>query len=111
MSKPDISVIVVNWRVRDLLEKCLFSIEKHAKNANIEVLVVDNDSRDGTSEMIMVEHSYVRMIALPKNEGFATANNLAFKQARGRYMFLLNISFLLLFYWLIINSVLRPVSS
>lgn len=90
MSRPDISVIIVNWRVRDLLEKCLFSIEKYGRNANIEVLVVDNDSRDGTSEMIMVEHSYVRMIALPKNLGFATANNMAFEIAKGRYMLLLN---------------------
>jgi N-acetylglucosaminyl-diphospho-decaprenol L-rhamnosyltransferase len=90
INKPEISVIIVNWKVRALLEKCLDSIIANRAGINVEIIVVDNDSRDGTSEMIMAEYSDVRMIALPRNHGFAAANNLALKQAHGKYMLLLN---------------------
>ncbi|MBT6691505.1 glycosyltransferase family 2 protein [Candidatus Parcubacteria bacterium] len=89
-SKPEVSVIIVNWKVRPLLEKCLDSIIANSEGVDIEIILVDNDSRDGTSEMVMAEYPQVRMIALPRNHGFAAANNLALKQARGKYLFLLN---------------------
>jgi GT2 family glycosyltransferase len=90
MSKPDLSIIIVNWKVRALLEKCLDSILQNKDGLNLEIIVVDNDSKDGTSEMIMVEYADVTMIALPKNIGFAAANNLALKQASSDLIFLLN---------------------
>lgn len=90
MAKPDISVIIVNWKVRPLLEKCLNSILTHQEGVNLEIFVVDNDSCDGSPEMVMLEYPQVKMIALPSNHGFAKANNLALKQAQGRFLFLLN---------------------
>jgi GT2 family glycosyltransferase len=90
MTRPDISLIIVNWKVRPLLEKCLNSILVHRGGVNLEILVVDNDSCDGSPEMIMSEYPEVKMIALPSNHGFAKANNLAIKQAQGRWLFLLN---------------------
>lgn len=90
MSRPDFSIIIVNWKVRALLEKCLFSIYQNNTEANFEIIVVDNDSRDGTSEMVMVQFPKVKMIALTHNSGFARANNLAIQQARGKYLFILN---------------------
>ena len=90
MSKPDLSIIIVNWKVRALLEKCLNSVLKNSDNLNLEIIVVDNDSQDGTSEMIMMDYEEVIMIALPKNIGFAAANNLALKQAKSELIFLLN---------------------
>ena len=89
-NKPEISVIIVNWKVRPLVEKCLDSIIANSAGIDVEIIVVDNDSRDGTSEMVMAEYPDVRMIALPRNHGFAAANNLALKQARGKYLFFLN---------------------
>ena len=90
MSKPDLSIIIVNWKVRALLEKCLNSILQNKDGLNLEIIVVDNDSKDGTSEMIMIEYDDVTMVALPKNIGFAAANNLALKQATSDIIFLLN---------------------
>lgn len=90
MEKVEISIVIVNWKVRPLLEKCLKSVLADTKDFVTEIFVVDNDSRDGTSEMIMAEYPAVTMIALPYNRGFAKANNLALKQATGKYLFLLN---------------------
>lgn len=90
MSQVKISIIIVNWKVRPLLEKCLNSILADTENISKEIFVVDNDSRDGTPEMIMADYHQVTMIALPRNRGFARANNLALKQSSGEYIFLLN---------------------
>ena len=89
-TEPIISVIIVNWKVRKLLEKCLQAVISETKDYSREIFVVDNDSRDSTSEMVMSEFPEVTMIALPSNHGFARANNLALRQARGKYLFLLN---------------------
>jgi len=86
----DITVIIVNWKVRDLLEQSLKSILLNKDGLSLEIYVVDNDSRDGTSEMIMMEYPEIKVIAMPRNLGFAKANNIAIKQAKGEYIFLLN---------------------
>ena len=86
----DISIIIVNWKVRPLLKKCLDSILKYKDNLNIEIFVIDNDSRDGSPEMIMADYPSINMIALSSNQGFAKANNLGIKQAKGKYILLLN---------------------
>ncbi len=88
--KPDISIIIVNWKVRALLEECLNSIIRYSDGINLDIIVVDNDSQDGTSEMLIMEFPMVRVIALPKNLGFAAANNLALEQIRSDLIFLLN---------------------
>lgn len=88
--KPDLSIIIVNWKVRYLLEKCLDSIYAYAGKYNIEVVVIDNDSRDGTAEMVMVQYPEVIMIALPSNNGFAKANNLGIKRSSSDLVMLLN---------------------
>ena len=87
--QPQISIIIVNWKVRPKLEKCLNSILADTREITKEIFVVDNDSRDGTPEMIMAEYPQVTMISLPYNHGFAQANNLAMRQASGKYLFLL----------------------
>lgn len=86
----DITVVIVNWKVRDLLEKNLKAILANKDGLDIEIYVVDNDSRDGTSEMIMMEFPDVKVLAMARNLGFAKANNLAIKQAKGKYIFVLN---------------------
>lgn len=88
--KPQVSVIIVNWKVRKLLEKCLHSIFNQIDPKLVEVIVVDNDSHDGTSEMLISEFPQVRVIAMAHNTGFAYANNLALKIAYGDLIVLLN---------------------
>ncbi|MFH1456799.1 MAG: glycosyltransferase family 2 protein, partial [Patescibacteria group bacterium] len=86
----DISIIIVNWKVKDLLEKCLRSIFEQTKNISFEVFVVDNNSGDGSVEMVREKFPQVALAASAENLGFAKGNNLAIKKSRGRYVLLLN---------------------
>jgi len=71
-----LSIIIVNWNVRQLLNKCLKSIFKFADDLKIEVIVIDNDSGDGTVEMVQQNFPQVQLTASQVNLGFAKANNL-----------------------------------
>ena len=98
----DLSIVIVSWNVRALLEQCLRSIggigSPHAPTSSspteidrpIEVIVVDNSSADGSAAMLRSEFPSVRMIANANNRGFAAANNQGIAVARGRYVMLLN---------------------
>jgi len=88
-----LSVIIVSWNVRELLKKCLCSLEREAELLNgweVECLVVDNASTDGTPDMLRREFPKVQLIANQKNTGFAAANNQAFRSCTGDYILLLN---------------------
>jgi len=94
----ELSVIIVVLNVRDLLRECLQSLlEECARlpgEVATEILVVDNGSSDGTSEMVSREFSDspcpVKLTRSEVNLGFAAANNLALEAATGRYLVLLN---------------------
>ena len=85
----DVSAVVVSWNTRDLLEQCLHSIAAHAGDS-VEIVVVDNGSADGTSDMIRAHWPDVRLIANRENLGYTHANNQAIRISRGRYVLLLN---------------------
>ena len=87
---PDVSIIIVSFNTRDVLRECLQSIERESGGLRVEVLIVDNNSRDGSPQMVREEFPYVRVIDSEVNLGFGAANNLALQAARGRYMVLLN---------------------
>jgi GT2 family glycosyltransferase len=84
------SVIIVGWRVRDLLRACLASIAAHEDRAALDVWVVDNASTDGTAAMVAAEFPWVRLIALDRNPGFAAGNNVGLRKATGDVCILLN---------------------
>ncbi len=86
----DLSIIIVSWRVKDLLKQCLESIFEHTSQINFEVIVIDNDSGDGTVEMAGQSFPQVKLIANKINLGFAKANNLGIKKSSGKYLLLLN---------------------
>jgi GT2 family glycosyltransferase len=85
-----LSIIIVSWNVKDLLRKCLNSIDANKGDIDLEVFVVDNASHDGSAEMVVQEFSGVNLIASKENLGFAKGNNLAIKQTTGEYVLLLN---------------------
>ncbi len=87
---PDLSVLIVNWNVRDLLRHCLHSILANLPPCKLEIIVVDNGSTDGSGEMVRTEFPQVHLIANPDNRGFPAANNQGLAVARGRYVLLLN---------------------
>jgi len=85
----DLSIVIVNWNVRELLRRCLASIFV-ADLPRMEVIVVDNASSDGSSEMLRAEFPQVMLLANAHNRGFPAGNNQAFAVARGRYVMTLN---------------------
>ena len=86
----DISVIIISYNVRDLLKKNLENLFQTTSNLDFEVFVVDNNSDDGSVEMVRKDFPQVNVIANDQNLGFATANNQAIKQSSGKYVLLLN---------------------
>lgn len=86
----DLSVVVASYNVAPLLRACLESLETAFGVLDAEVFVVDNDSTDGSPEMVAAEFPQVRLIRNEINEGFARANNRALTLTSGRYVLLLN---------------------
>ena len=88
-----LSIIIVNWNTRDFLERCLETVEAEADRIaprRTETIVVDNQSSDGSTEMIRRRFPWVRLIESGKNFGFAGGNNVALRESRGTYVLLLN---------------------
>lgn len=86
----DLSIVIVNWNVRDLLRETLLSIERGRGDLDLETIVVDSGSHDGSAAMIADEFPEVTLIACSDNVGFARGNNMGFAAANGKYVFLLN---------------------
>ena len=85
----DLSIVIVSYNCRDLLLSCLTSLEGTV-DANIEVIVVDNASSDGTVTTIRSRHPDVAVIEMGGNAGFGRASNRGIEAAVGRYVLLLN---------------------
>ena len=93
MSNPfkyKISVIIVNYNVEYFLEQCLNSVRKALENVSGEVFVVDNNSIDGSVEMVAQKFPEVNLIANKDNRGFSKANNQAIELSSSEYVLLLN---------------------
>ena len=86
----DLSVIIVSYNVKYFLEQCLHSVEKASEHIAAEIYVVDNNSADGSVQMVAEKFPDVKLIANTINLGFAKANNQAIRIASGRYILLLN---------------------
>ncbi|RME43985.1 MAG: glycosyltransferase family 2 protein [Caldilineae bacterium] len=85
-----LSVIIVNWNVKDLLRDCLRSVFASPLDPPPEVIVVDNASADGSPAMVQREFPQVNLIASPRNLGYAGGNNLGAAEASGNFLLLLN---------------------
>lgn len=85
-----LSVVIVNYNVRYFLEQCLLSVLRASQGIETEVLVVDNNSSDGSVEYIRAKFPTVQVIANKDNPGFSKANNQAIALAKGEYILILN---------------------
>lgn len=86
-------MLVVTWRTRDLLVQCLDAIAAELDGLSYEVVVVDNDSGDGTAELLTeraASDRRIRPILSPTNTGFAGGNNLAYRASSGQFVGLVN---------------------
>lgn len=96
-SRPDLSVLVVNWNTCAQTLACLRSVTEQMQGIEYELIVVDNASSDDSAEAIRAANlPRLRLIESPVNTGFVGGNNLAAAQARGRYWLLLNSDTLVL---------------
>jgi GT2 family glycosyltransferase len=85
-----ITVVIVSYNTRDILRNCLDALYTNSREIDMEVIVVDNASHDGSPDMIRSEFPMVRLIVNSVNSGFAAANNQAYAVSSGRYIVLLN---------------------
>jgi len=90
MKLIDVSIIIVTYNTKELTCECINSILKSETKFNYEIIVVDNNSADGTVERLYKDFPQIKVIASPKNMGFSKGNNLGIESASGQYIMLLN---------------------
>lgn len=86
----ELSIVIVNYKTKGLLKQCLRGIAECHLPFPYEVIVVDNDSNDGSLDMVRQQFPTVKLIASQQNVGFAAGMNLGFRQATGQYVMTLN---------------------
>jgi len=90
MVNPILSIIIVSYNTKELLIKCLSSIYDQTRVVEFEIIMVDNNSKDGSAKEVQARFPNVRVIVNEINKGFAAANNQGLKIMRGKYALLLN---------------------
>lgn len=86
----DLSIIILNYKTRGLVAQCVKTIGLFASRRTFEIIVVDNASSDGTGALLAEKYPHVKFIQAPANLGFAAGNNLGIREAKGRYVMLMN---------------------
>jgi GT2 family glycosyltransferase len=86
----DLSVIIVSYNTRLFTLGCLKSVFEQTGHIDFEVIVIDNNSSDGSASAIAEHFPQVQLITCKENQGFARANNMAARHATGEYLLLLN---------------------
>jgi len=86
----DLSIVIVNWNVRELLDGCLASLYANIAELSFEVIVVDNASQDDSIEMVRTKYPAAVLIANQENAGFCRGNNQGIEISRGDFVALLN---------------------
>lgn len=86
----DLSIIIVNYNTKKLTLECIQSVYESTIPQSFEIIVVDNNSSDGSVEAIQLTFPDVKVIKNAENVGFSKANNQAIKESTGRYVLLLN---------------------
>jgi GT2 family glycosyltransferase len=88
--QPDLAVVVVSYNARDLLERCLRSVQASLGGYSHEIVVVDNASEDGSPELVASAFPNVTLVRSPENRGFAAGVNHGISASTARYVLLLN---------------------
>jgi GT2 family glycosyltransferase len=90
MPVPDLSIVLVNHNAKDMTMDCIRSINEKTQKISCEIILVDNNSSDGSQAAIREQYPDVRLIENLDNKGFAAANNQGMQAAKGKYLILLN---------------------
>lgn len=86
----NLSVVIVNYNVQYFLEQCILSVQAASTNLAVEIIVVDNNSIDGSCKMLQEKFPEVKLIQNKNNTGFSKANNQGVAIAKGEYVLILN---------------------
>jgi len=86
----DLSIIIVNYNVKEFIQNLLHSIFKAGCNLKYAIIIIDNASEDGSAEFIKEKFPNVNLIINNKNIGFGKANNIGLSVAKGEYILLVN---------------------
>lgn len=89
-NRPRLSVIVVSFNCVDHVDRCLASLAPERELVDLEVILVDNQSSDGTLDLVRERHPWVEAVDAGGNLGFSRSNNLAMERATGTHLLLLN---------------------
>ncbi|MEE9433101.1 MAG: glycosyltransferase family 2 protein [Sphingorhabdus sp.] len=89
-ANSDLSVVIVSYNTRDITMECVASLLKHNGALNLEIVVVDNCSSDGSVPALRAAFPMIRVVDSPINGGFAHGNNIGFGHCSGEYILLLN---------------------
>jgi len=90
VSARDLSIAIVSYNTRAVLLDCLRSVFETSGKVTVEVILVDNNSHDGTTEAVREQYPTMQLIVNQQNRGFAKAVNQALEMSCGRYLLLLN---------------------
>ena len=91
MPQPTLSIVIVNYNTRQLLDDCLASLlAAEEPKGGLEIVVVDNASSDGSQALVREKYPLVKLITSGVNRGFSAANNLGVEMANGRFILFLN---------------------
>jgi GT2 family glycosyltransferase len=85
-----ISIVIVTWNCRKFTDECLASLRAYSHDPQMEIIVVDNASSDGTPELVRDSHPEVTLVQTNQNLGFAKGNNVGIRMCSGKYIFLIN---------------------
>lgn len=82
----DVSIIIVNYNTKELVSDCIKSIIEHTINVEYEIILVDNNSTDGSKD-IFLKDNRIKYIQNNDNFGFGVANNIGVQSSKGKYLF------------------------
>jgi hypothetical protein len=88
--KPELSVILVNFNDKAHLSDCFSSLDKGTRGLAAEVILVDNNSQDGSQDLVRASFPWIRLIQNAENLGYARANNIGIMASRGEFILFLN---------------------
>ena len=92
----DVSIILVNYKTKELTINCIKSIQEKTKDLKYEIILVDNASNDGSIETIEKKYPNIKIIKNDTNLGFGIANNIGIKNSNGKYILCLNTDTILI---------------
>ncbi len=87
---PEVSIVIISWKMKDMLDVCLGSIYTTTQTHSFEIIVIDNASKDGTKELISEKYPNVIYIENSENLGVAPARNKGLPIAKGQYTLILD---------------------